>query len=421
MNLNKVKGCLIGGAVGDALGYQIEFKKNIKDKEVTRFDGTGIISDDTQMSLFTANALIWRETRASMKGIAMEHSYAIYVAYLDWLDTQNNTSGDRCISWIKDIKELNIPRAPGNTCISALSSGKKGTIEKPINDSKGCGGIMRIAPIGLYMKDSISAGKLGAEASAITHGHPLSSISSYVFTTMIYFLLNEELNIEESLNKAITQYKEKFNNFDKENTNYFLKLVDKAVKLSKENLNDIDAIKELGEGWVAEETFAIALYSCLKYKDSFEDAIVCAVNHGGDSDSTGAVAGNIIGTYLGYDKIPSYYIDNLELKDVILELATDLATPIPISEYSSNRDEKWEKKYLIMKGNYNNINITESNRKQGLSKKGIIILSIICTILLVVIGILLEKIGISMFIFVPIGLILLIILIVYISNLLKNK
>ena len=352
MNFDKFKGCLIGGAIGDALGYQIEFKKGVKDKEVTRFSGKGIISDDTQMTLFTANALIWRETRAAMRGIAMVPSDAIYLAYLDWLDTQNNTDGDRSISWIKEIPELNIPRAPGNTCINALSSGRKGTIEEPINDSKGCGGIMRVAPIGLYMRDSLSAGKIGAEASAITHGHPLGIIPSYVFTTMIYYISHDGLDIEESLNKAISQYKENFNKFDKEDTNYFFNLVDKAVKLSKENLNDIDAIRELGEGWVAEETFVIALYSCLKYKDSFEEAIVCAVNHDGDSDSTGAVAGNIIGAYLGYDKIPSYYTDNLELKDVILELANDLATPIPISEYSSNSDEKWERKYCILKGNY---------------------------------------------------------------------
>ena len=348
---NRIIGSLIGGAIGDALGYQIEFKRNIHEKEVTQYkDDKGIISDDTQMTLFTANGLLWRETRGVMKGVAPSPSDAVYEAYLDWLDTQNNTDNHKNkISWIKDIKELNIPRAPGNTCISALSSGKKGTIENPINDSKGCGGIMRVAPLGLYMRNPEYAGKFAAEISAITHGHPLANIPSYVFATMIYFILNEHLNIEESLNRAMIQYKEKFNIYDKKYNKYFEELVKKAIELSKDNISDLDAIYQLGEGWVAEETFAIAIYSCLKYQNSFENAIICAINHNGDSDSTGALTGNIMGVYLGYNSIPKYYIDHLELKEVIYELGEDLSTPIPVGEYNENNDECWLSKYLYCK------------------------------------------------------------------------
>lgn len=349
----RITGCLIGGAIGDALGYQIEFKRGIKDREVTKYSNDfGIISDDTQMTLFTANRLIWRETRGSLKGIAPSPTDAIYGAYLDWLDTQNYTNiHGKGNSWIKDIKELNVPRAPGRTCLSALVSGIKGTIKDPINNSKGCGGIMRVAPVGLYMNNSEEAGRFAAEASAITHGHPLGNIPSYVFTTMIYFILNDGLDIEEALQKALQQYKDKFNVYDKKYYDYFIELVEKAIQLSKENKSDIDAISELGEGWVAEETFAIAIYSCLKYKNSFEDAVICSVNHDGDSDSTGAVTGNIMGVYLGYDSIPEYYIDHLELKDVIYEVASDLATEVPIDGYSSNTDDYWESKYVYGKRN----------------------------------------------------------------------
>ena len=185
--------------------YQVIKDLNISDEviymnpqngyKITKYlNDFGIISDDTQMTLFTANGLIWRETRGSLRGIAPLPTDAVYEAYLDWLDTQNNTNNHSIkISWIKNIKELNIARAPGNTCISALSSGKKGTIKEPINDSKGCGGIMRVAPIGLYMNNSENAGRFAAEVSAITHGHPLGNIPSYVFATMIYFTLNFSL------------------------------------------------------------------------------------------------------------------------------------------------------------------------------------------------------------------------------------
>lgn len=347
---DKIRGSLIGGAIGDALGYQIEFDRGIKDKEVTSFrDEKGIISDDTQMTLFTANALLFRETRGAMRGIALPPVDAIYEAYLDWLDTQNLASSHRSISWIKDLKELNIPRAPGNTCLEALSSGIKGTIEEPINNSKGCGGIMRVAPIGLYMKDPETAGQLGAEASALTHGHPLGIIPSYVFSTLIWYLANTDLMIREALDKALEQYREKFDIFDEENRNDFLKLVKRATELAEEDKPDLAAIYELGEGWVAEEAFAIAVYACLKYSDSFKDAVVCAVNHDGDSDSTGAIAGNIMGAYLGYEKIPSEYKDSVELRDEILELADDLAIEVPVSEYNDANDEYWLSKYVDCK------------------------------------------------------------------------
>lgn len=279
----------------------------------------------------------------------MPPARAIYEAYLDWLDTQNSTNYHNSISWIKEIPELNIGRAPGNTCLSALSSGKMGTVDEPINNSKGCGGIMRVSPIGLYAKDSKIAGTIGAEASAITHGHPLGILPCYILSSMLNMIVYNNETIETALDKSIQQYYDEFNKFNKDDVDYFIELINKAKKLVKEDLSDVEAISSLGEGWVAEETFAIAIYSCLKYPNNFQDAIVCSVNHDGDSDSTGAVAGNIIGAYLGYDAIPDYYKDNVELKDIILELADDMSIDVPISEYSSNTDEKWENKYLYCK------------------------------------------------------------------------
>lgn len=343
---DKARGCMMGGAIGDALGYQIEFESDIKEKQVTRFEGRGVISDDTQMSLFTANALIWRDTRGKLKGITLPVSDALYLGYKDWLDTQNNTKGESCISWIKGIPELNVRRAPGNTCITSLSSGIKGTIENPINDSKGCGSVMRVAPIGLYYKDEKEAGKFAAEASALTHGHPLGIIPSYVFASMISLIVHKNLSIIDALKQSIDGLLNNFNVFDKEYMDYFVNLMDKAIELSSSNISDLDAIKQLGEGWVAEEALAIAVYSCLKYPNSFEDAVVCAINHDGDSDSTGAIAGNIIGASLGANLIPIFYKGSIELIEVIYELADDIARPIPISEYSDHNDALWIDKYV---------------------------------------------------------------------------
>ncbi len=108
----------------------------------------------------------------------------------------------------------------------------------------------------------------------------------------------------------------------------------------------------MGEGWVAEETLAIALYCSLKYENDFDKALIASVNHNGDSDSTGAVTGNILGAYLGMSKIPQKYIDNLELKDVILDIAEDLYNDCQMSENSEYRDPTWEAKYIYNTYNF---------------------------------------------------------------------
>ncbi len=69
---------------------------------------------------------------------------------------------------------------------------------------------------------------------------------------------------------------------------------------------------------------AIAVYCALKYENDFDRALIAAVNHSGDSDSAGAVTGNLLGARLGLAGIPAKYLENLELKSVILELADDL-------------------------------------------------------------------------------------------------
>lgn len=86
----------------------------------------------------------------------------------------------------------------------------------------------------------------------------------------------------------------------------------------------VEAIELIGGGWVGDEALAIALYCAAKYFDDFEKAMIAAVNHSGDSDSTGAITGNILGAVLGYEALPDFYKKDLELHDVILAVADDL-------------------------------------------------------------------------------------------------
>jgi ADP-ribosylglycohydrolase len=208
---------------------------------------------------------------------------------------------------------------------------------------------MRGAPIGLYFEtnrrtiDEIDM--IGAETAAITHGHELGYIPAAGLVHIVQLLSHNEdislldavLDMKEALRRQFTNRKHLSEQID---------LIDKAIALSKEDIDDLEAIRELGQGWVAEETLAIAIYCSLKYSDDFDKAIIASVNHSGDSDSTGAVTGNLLGAYLGLKGIPQKYLDNLELKDVILEIADDLYNDCKISEYGSYHDEIWEQKYI---------------------------------------------------------------------------
>jgi ADP-ribosylglycohydrolase len=111
----------------------------------------------------------------------------------------------------------------------------------------------------------------------------------------------------------------------------------------------LEAIHALGPGWCGDDALAVAIYCALKYDHDFDKAIIAAVNHGGDSDSTGAIAGNILGAYLGLSAIPEKYTKNLELLDVITEIADDLYYDCNINEYTrptDPRDIAWEEKYV---------------------------------------------------------------------------
>ncbi len=344
--INKYKACLLGGAIGDALGYAVEFdhEQAIFNKYgsdgITEYElknGTAIISDDTQMTLFTANGLL--------SGYYNNSSYtdSIYTSYKEWYITQaGRINNSNYCSWIMKIPQLWARRAPGITCMSAITSGQKGSVRNPINDSKGCGGIMRVAPVGLFFKNTniiSQTDMLAAEASAITHGHELGYIPSAAFAHIINLISHSNISLKDAVNDSISHTEKLFKNT--EHIGYFSKLMKKAVKLSEKNYSDLDAIHKLGEGWVAEETLAIAVYCALKYENNFEKAIVTSVNHNGDSDSTGAVTGNIIGAYLGMDAIPQKFLDNLEISDVISEIAEDLYN-YDLDEYQGEMTSKYK-------------------------------------------------------------------------------
>ncbi|MFS0864386.1 ADP-ribosylglycohydrolase family protein [Fredinandcohnia sp. 179-A 10B2 NHS] len=342
-NKDHFRGCMLGGAIGDALGWPVEFMHY--DEIVSTYGIDGIkdfsfsknkpaeITDDTQMTLFTAEGILRAKTRGHLKGICHPPSVGYY-AYQRWLYTQGHSKNEQ-FDWIYDgyllqVQELFHQRAPGNTCLSALVSETQGTIDRPINNSKGCGGVMRVAPAGLVYH-SKRAFEYATEFAALTHGHPSGYLAAGTLAYMIAKII-EGSDLNEACFAAVNEL-EKHDGHEECSS-----LLHKAIFLSKNERDPLVAIPQLGEGWVAEEALAISIYCSLVNETDFEKAVIHAVNHDGDSDSTGAITGNILGAYLGVSRIPPQWQDAVELNDVITNVADDLLTGFEDSE-------EWMKKY----------------------------------------------------------------------------
>ena len=267
-NLEQYRGCLIGGAAGDALGYAVEFPGT--DAAVKKYGKNGItncklhngiapISSVTQMMLFTANGLLLGTTRGMTRGIMGPYPAYIAACYKDWLQTQSAAYPLRTrspYSWLVNKPELFARRDPGNTCISAIINGADGTIDDPMNQSKGCGGMVRVAPIGLYLGgrryESDKIDMIGAETAALTHGHELGYIPAAAFVHIIQRLShNEDISLYEAVKDTEQVLLRLFDG--KKYLSEQIRLIDRAIELSNGTFDDLEAVQELGQGWTAEE------------------------------------------------------------------------------------------------------------------------------------------------------------------------
>ncbi len=384
---DKIRGCLMAGAAGDALGYEVEFMS--RHEILSRFGENGItkfaldyndkalISDDTQMTLFTANGLLTGITMNRMQRLSCKAELIVMAAYLDWFYTQTREIGKHeQITWLRELPEMYHKRAPGNTCMSACANIIDG--KDVVNDSKGCGGIMRVAPMALLVDQSPDSGRYycsledlaegGCYIAEQTHQHPLGFLPAGLLTVLLYKLLpltptQAKDNIDNIVNETLAILDVIRVGKYEEDKKYLRELTNKAVRLAHSDISDADAIRELGEGWVAEETWAVALFCAIRHIDSLEDAIIASVNHDGDSDSTGSVCGNIMGVVYGYEHIKEHNIfcpegrkleDALELSEIILAIADDLASGCMLTTslcrpQHTPEGKQWFERYVLMK------------------------------------------------------------------------
>lgn len=320
---DRIRASLLAGAIGDALGAPVEFHTigrirarhgvhGLRDY-VPAYGRRGAVTDDTQMTLFTAEGLL-----EALRAPDSAPGGAIDAAYRRWLRTQRTPfPGAGRESGLLAEAALWATRAPGHTCLSALANPGRGLGERADNNSKGCGGVMRVAPIGLCRRvgDPFA---LASAAARLTHNHPSGYLAAAAFALLVRRLLDGEA-LRDAL--AVTLDRLAGEPGHEETTAALLQaraLAEAGGPATPERL------MQLGGGWVAEEALAIALWCALVAPD-LESALLLAINHDGDSDSTGSLTGNLLGAALGMAAIPARWLADLELRECIVRVADELA------------------------------------------------------------------------------------------------
>lgn len=343
--------CILGGAIGDSFGADIEFMSydDIEkkfglfgvDDLIPAYGKVGHITDDTQMALFTAQGLVdWRFSSSSIYSV----SEIVHAHYILWHLTQKGRSN--LIPQAFNVVEKHLLgnpelwhlRAPGGTCLSSLGGAftlGEGPIENRVISSNGisfssqpsfgAGGVMRSAPVGIFYKNHPEhAYKIGVELAKLTHLHPGGWFPAGIFSKIIASLMTEDYTEDnEAFKEVVLQmiYDHK-DDIQEEEDKFSSQILEYALEVSDHFLTPWEIEEELGGGWAGDEALAIALYSVF-YNDNYEDAIKMAVNHSGDSDTVGAITGNIA-ALLYSDELPERWVKNIELKDVMKELSIDL-------------------------------------------------------------------------------------------------
>lgn len=338
---DRFRACLLAGAAGDALGAAMKLASTLPAharfgpeavrSHIQSCGPPGRIGADTQMTLFTAEGLMRAWVRWCSRGIACTTSVVSH-AYQRWLRTQGivhpRFEGD-FDGWLIGVRELHCERAPGRTCISALRSME--SFGSPArNRSKGCGGLMRVAPVGLFEASAAQPGAsgssgpsaidLGCETAALTHGHRTGILAAGLFADIISRLL-QGASLPGAIERGRTVLRQRPGHEEVETS------VRRACELAAQPADPTAIPEALGAGWVAEEALAISLYVALVAPD-LASGVMLAASHGssGEGNSTATLVGQLLGAIHGLDAIPPHWLSDLELRGVIEEVADDLAS-----------------------------------------------------------------------------------------------
>ncbi len=354
------RGCLLGMAVGDAMGYTVdnrswqEIREDYGPNGLLGYDlvnGYAEITSYTQLAAFTCNGLLFGLTRGQMQGKMAPFVRYIGLSHREWAAGQRMWGRpQRTFCWLLQHKQMCRRHCMDTWMLDTLSKETLGTPEEPVNSFTSPGSLCAAVGVGLFFDpenmDQEEIDRLGAESVALTHGHPHAFLPGALVTHLISRCLRdtrhslEEL-LEESM-EALTQgigrgYGQ---------TQELCTLLRHAMDLAKDpELSTVDAMEQL-RCETGSQVLAGAVYACLTCGGDFDSAMITAVNHSGRSAAVGAITGAILGARLGGEALPEFYLECLEPAYLLVELADDLYHGCPMEMGNRLFDDDWDRKYL---------------------------------------------------------------------------
>ena len=353
------RGCLLGLAVGDAMGYTVdsrslyEIRRDYGPNGLLGYDlvnGYADITSYTQLAAFAANGLLMGMTRAQTQGRAIPPVRSIAVAVREWSRSQRFCQPERNLCWLSTVPEIKRRCCLDTRMLDVLEKGVFGTLEEPVSKFDHPGALTEVIPIALLAEDlgypDDELCHMGAEAVALTHGDPEAFLSGAVLTCALLQLLRQPDADPEELIRRVRntiglQFGREYGELSK-----IWELLQLAVTLSQsENIEPVDAMEQLGCRTAAEVLAGVA-YACITCRGDFDTAMIIAVNHSGRSAAVGSITGAILGAVLGEEALPEFYLESLETTACLKELADDMVQGCPMGWGSSLFDADWDRKYL---------------------------------------------------------------------------
>ncbi|MGK5630161.1 ADP-ribosylglycohydrolase family protein [Streptomyces sp. URMC 123] len=327
---SRVRGCLLGGAIGDALGAGVASASLAEIRAAHGPDGLadyvpahgrrGAVTDDTQLTLFTVDGLIRAQVRRDTG--AWHPPTDVHRAYLRWAATQRDWGPDErreTDGWLAREEWLYARRSPGRACLTGLGDATMGTLDHPKNpDAKDCGAVTRSAPFGLLVGwEPQLVFQLALECATQTHGHPTAGLAAAAFAVIVHGLARGD-TLDSAVRHALALLADRPGHEDTRDA------LQRALGAVRQGPPTAARVESLGEGGAADAALAVGVYCALVAED-VRHGLLLAVNHGGPSDSTGAVCGNLLGALHGETALPAGWLAEVEGRGTILEMADDFA------------------------------------------------------------------------------------------------
>ena len=354
------KGCLMGLAVGDAMGYTVdshtwkEIQEDYGPNGLRGYDSVGgfvEITSYTQLAAFTVNGLLLGLTRGQMRG-----QMAPYIQYIghglrEWATTQRRgekLSQNHC--WLTIQPEICKHFCMDTRMLDSLSKQRLGTPEEPSNNCAGPQSLTTAIGVGLFFHpdrtNQREIDRLGAEAVALTHGNPEAFLTGAILSHLISRLAQEpRLDLQKLISEAMDALRDQFGH-EYSQAYEICNLLKMAVSLAQGLYHNHAEIMEKLRCETASQCLAGALYACLVGGDDLDASMIISVNHSGRSGAVGALTGAIQGIRLGYDALPEFYLEDVEPAFLLNELAGDLRQGCPMERGNKLFDGDWDRKYL---------------------------------------------------------------------------